>query len=108
MAVLTLASPSSRVICIADVGPVEAPNIFLGVPGINVPQDDGNDALVVQYGPIHLHLANFRRDGVGTDHENERVGLLDAAEDLLKPVHGRRDGFPVHPDILSHGFELFN
>ena len=97
-----------QVVCFENISPVESADLFLGILRGNIPEDDGNDALVVQYGAVHLHLADLRCDGVGADHKDERVGLLDPAEDLLEPVDGRRDGFPVHPDLLSHGFELFN
>ncbi len=94
-----------KIIRLADERPVELADTFGSIFWLNIAQNDGDDPFVVLCGPVDFHLTHFRGDGIRADHKNECVGFLDAAEDLFEPVHGRRDGLPVHPDVLVDGPE---
>jgi hypothetical protein len=57
---------------------------------------------------LDLSPADCRTAGIRADEEEEIIGLLDPLFDLLPPVYGGLDAFPVNPEIQLLALEGFS
>jgi hypothetical protein len=60
---------------------------------------DGDQSFAIFYGDIQFIQADFGGDPIRADNGEKAIGFLDAFFDFHHPIDGRRDAFPIHPEV---------